>query len=179
MKQMLLKAMSVLVGLAMSVAFVGCGDDDNKDEPKPGGETQDVVETVAVDYSVSLGKAYWDYFDISVEYTTPAGEVVVKTITQAWEEKYEVRLAQVVEKYVMKVTATPKADHPEVTDGMYYDMATNIHAEVSGKTKSGKYDPEFGYEGSNTGNWEATSKEMNRRLQQTNLLLDFSYNVVK
>lgn len=175
MKKMFLKAMSVMAGLAMSVSLVACGDDDNsKDEPTPA--DQDKVETVEVSYAVELGKAYWDYFDITVEYTTSAGTVETKTITQAWSESYEVSLSNAASTYICNVTATPKANHPEVVSGVEYNASTNISAVVSGKMKSGQYDPDFGYKGSNkaTGTW--TASELTNRLSKTSLsLLKFEH----
>ncbi len=175
MKKMFLKAMSVMAGLAMSVSLVACGDDDNsKDEPTPVDE--DKVETVEVSYAVDLGKAYWDYFDITVEYTTSTGTVETKTLTQAWSESYKVSLANAASTYICKVTATPKANHPEVVSGVEYDLSTKIIADISGKTKSGKYDPDYGSLGSNKGNWAASANELNRHLEKTSWsLLDFNW----
>lgn len=179
MKKMFLKAMSVMAGLVMSMSLVACGDDDNsKDEPTPA--DQDKVETVEVSYTVELGKAYWDYFDIKLEYTTSAGTVETKTLTQAWSDSFEVSLTNAASTYTCKVTATPKANHPEVVSGVEYDLSTNIIADISGKTKSGKYDPNYGSLGSNKGNWAASANELNSHLEKTSWsLLDFNWATKK
>lgn len=178
MKQMLLKAMAVLVGLAMSVSLVSCGDDEEKDEPQ--NPESDVTSIVEVKYHVELGQGYWDFFDITVEYTAEDGSVETKTITQEWSESYEVSLAKAADTYVFKVTALTKQNHPAVVDGEYYDLSTNVNATVSGKNQAGKYDPEFGLSGSNVGNWEATARELNSRLSRPyNTILDFDCDTKK
>lgn len=135
MKNMLFKAMAVLVGLAMSVSMVSCGDDDNDEPPVP----ENAVAQVEVRYDVSLGEDYYDLWDIEVTYTTPGGREATEEIEQDWSLTLRMNTAdEIPSTYSISVVARPKNPLPALDADKVYTLSRDCYMKVTAKTDDGR-----------------------------------------
>lgn len=168
---------AILMAFAMAVpfSFTSCGDDDDDpkvhDTPKP----DNIIATVEMDYSISLAQTYFDFFDVTVEYTDKNGKNTKETLTSDWTYNASVAYDAAPETVICKVTAVPKKQVPEIESGKDYDCNCKILAKVSGKNAAGVVNPKFGLNGSNNTTGSKSAKEMSRYITREHSLLDYSY----
>lgn len=134
MKKMILKAMAIFMGLAMSMAFSACGDDN--DEPAvPQKKTTDVV----VNYSLSLSEDYYDLWDIEVTYTGAGGRPVTEKITMDWNLELDLKTAdEIPTRYSLSAVARPKATAPALVADKVYDLTAEYQLTIATFTADGK-----------------------------------------
>lgn len=174
---MLFKGMAILAGFAMSVSFAACDDDDN--QPDNGSTDSDKVTTVVVDYRVDMGQAYRDYFDINVEYTDQNGENKTTVITAPWAVNYQTDISKAADRYICRVVAKPKENHPEITEGKEYNISLDIHTSVLGKNAKGEYNEKYGVRSSSEGEDYLSARQLVSYLKRDRNIHDFFYDTVK
>ena len=174
MKNLLIKRLFLLTTLLVGFFMISCSDDESKDDPVP--TTPDVtVKNVSLNYSVSLAKPYYDYFDVTVEYTHEGGLVKQEAINNNWNKSYTMSYEEAPENIVCKVDIVPKNPLPAIEDGVNYRIDGNITANVAGYTAEGVQNKNFGWNGRFSASGEKTTREFEIYTSKSHNLLNFSY----
>lgn len=170
-----LSAILMVFAMATSFTLTSCGDDD--DDPKlPDTPTTDnSIATIEIDYSVNLAQTYFDFFDVTVEYTDKNGKNITETITANWSHSGSMAYKDAPETFICNVTATPKANMPEIESGKDYDCNCRILATVSGMNAAGVVNQNFGLNGSNNTTGSKSAYEMSKYITREHVLLNYTY----
>ncbi len=128
------KTLAIMLGMAMSISLVSCGDDepddpnknDNNSNNGNGSTTTEASYTVHTSYDINLSQAFYDYFDIKVSFTATTGELQTLDLTQnaVWSTA-TVAYTNAPKNYYLVVTATPKANYPAI------DASTTYYFDAS------------------------------------------------
>lgn len=154
----------VISMLVCSVTFSACSDD----------ELDNGLETIKVEYLVSLSENWYKFFDIEVTYTS-VGNVETMELTNDWAFNFEIPYSAEPEEFVCYVVATPKTNVPEIVSTETYIMEEKIKALVTGILRNGEQDIDYGLKGTRDGNDDKTAKEMESYLNRSHTLLSFNY----
>ena len=119
--------------LAMSSLLTACGGDDDSESDKP----SQSVSSVQVSYSVSLSDTWYKYFNVELSYTASPGETKVDTLDMDKNLNVTYKFSESPGKVSLKIVAKPKADHPDVEDGVTYPIDKDITLKVVGVASNG------------------------------------------
>lgn len=134
MKTKIFKSICFFTALSMCVSLSSCSDDDNDDNGQDG---KDDITSVFIDYTVNLGNDFYDFYDIDVSYVILGGEVRTERISTDWSFTSDLNGVIPFGLYSLKVTAKPKASHPEIDPSKVYRFDTDIHFTVFGRKADG------------------------------------------
>ncbi len=158
--------------------FTACGDDnDEPDTPPTQNPTVVKVATVTAQYKILLGQAWFDFFDIVVNYTSVGGDKKV-VLTEDMMENFTLPYSESPNTFICSIVAKPKSTHPEIKENGKYNLSNDIEASVFGKDANGTEIDGFGYMGSNYSVFpEASAKELKSKMEKERTLLNFSYTL--
>ena len=114
--------------------LASCGDDD---EGPGSGEQSQTVSSVKVSYSVSLSDNWYKYFNIELSFTNSTGKTTVETLDMDKNMEVTYKFSESPDKIGLKVVAKPKANHPDVEDGVTYQLNKDICLTVLGVASNG------------------------------------------
>ncbi len=124
-QQIIAKAALAVFATAASMACVGCGDDYEFDY------TMDVN----VNYSITLGEAWLDFYDVNISYSI-GGSVSQAVAVGDWS--YSINLpnmdmSEISPRYTFEVVASLKDDYPEIDQDAVYDFSSDYSVSVRGE----------------------------------------------
>jgi len=157
--------MAMIVGC---ISLTACSDDDQEPEV-----TNDLT-AIKAEYSVSLSKDWYKFYNIEVTYTSETGDETI-TLNRDWSFDMEIPYSAEPDKFVCNVIARPKPDAPAVEADSTYLLQELIHAEVSGIFKDGTQDAEYGSSGDRIGSQYMSSKVMAGYITRERILLSFLF----
>lgn len=129
-----LSVFMTLLLLSMSSVLASCGDDD---EGPGSGEQSQTVSSVKVSYSVSLSDNWYKYFNIELSFTNSTGKTTVETLDMDKNMEVTYKFSESPDKIGLKVVAKPKANRPDVEDGVTYQLNKDICLTVLGVASNG------------------------------------------
>ena len=135
MKTNLVSVQAVLVLCCMmlfSCRNAGNGGEANNEEKVETTNRAEQVQTVR--YEVEFSKDMYDFFDMELVYTNAQGENVTTALTDKFHELVTPEVK--IDSAVMKVTAKPKENMPQIDDTKVYkyEMKCNMVVDTD-KTK--------------------------------------------
>lgn len=134
MRANIFKNICFFTALAMCLSLSSCNDDDNEND---GPDGKDEVTSVFIDYTVNLGNDFCDFYDIEVSYAILGGEARTVRISMDWNFTSDLNGVIPFGLYSLKVTAKPKANHPEIDPSKVYRLDKDIHFMVFGRKADG------------------------------------------
>ncbi len=137
MKSKILKTLSIIMGMVMSISFVSCSDDDD-DNSNDSSSTKKTTSVLA-SYSVDLSDDIFELWDIEVTYTGPGGLTITDTFTNNFVLQLTLNAsdAAIPTTYSLKVVGKPKAETPTIEDDRSYTLSHGYSKVVDTYNSSG------------------------------------------
>ncbi len=114
-----MSAMLTALAVVFAICLTSCGDDNDEPEPAPGATHP---AKIGVAYSLELGDAWWDFFDIEVSYTTPDGQLQTRTVHKGWVYAASTKYEIAAREFKFSAKATPKASQPQIDPNATYNL---------------------------------------------------------
>lgn len=118
MKSTLFKALTIMIGMVMSISLVSCGDDDDNNEP----EDPKAVAYYDVKYATALDEDWFKFFDVTITYVNGAGKEVTEAIDINKDmPSTKIEAAMAPNSINFKIHVTRKSTTPTVdSDELYH-----------------------------------------------------------
>lgn len=163
------KMIVALLTMTMTVSLASCSDDDNEVVTKS--DNSLAVDSVKTYCSIKLADTYYQFFDITVSYTTANGERISDvTLTK---DTVITTACNGTSNYATNATCTvnitPKANQPELETETVYDMSKSFalyhYIYTNGNSypascKGGSSSSTKNASGSSLGNYMSTARTL-------------------
>ncbi len=158
--------------LTMSSLLTACGGDGDSESEKP----SQSVSSVQVSYSVSLSDTWYKYFNVELSYTASPSETMVDTLDMDKNLNVTYKFSESPSKVSLKIVAKPKANHPDVDDGVTYPIDKDITLKVVGVASNGSGSV-FLFNEPQKSSKSTGSDAFRKTLDKEHILYDQSYTI--
>lgn len=117
----------------VSFLLTACGSNDEADDDL----STPSVSSVQVSYSVSLSDTWYKFFNVELSYDTFSGNTSVESLDMDKNMNITYNFSETPKKIGLKIVAKPKANHPDVEDGVTYPINKEINFKVVGVASNG------------------------------------------
>lgn len=124
----IMSAMLTAAAVAFSMGLTSCGNDDDEPDYPP----TPLVESYTVKYEVKLGQAYYDFYDLTIEYTDANGQDVTMPLTKDFALSFNVPAKNVADDYELEVKGAVKANLPAIDPAAKYTFSKAGYMIVTG-----------------------------------------------
>ena len=160
--------------LAMSPLLTACGGEGDPESDNP----SLTVSSVQVSYSVSLSDTWYKFFNVELSYTASPGETKVDTLDMDKNLNVTYKSFESPSKVSLKIVAKPKANHPDVDDGVTYPIDKDITLKVVGVPSNGG-GAVFLFNEPQKSSKTTGSDALRKTLDKEHVLYDQSYTIPK
>lgn len=163
MKSTLFKAMTIIMGMVMSLSLASCGDDNDDNEP----DDPKAVAYYEVTYATDLNEAWFKFFDVSIIYVNGAGVETTQPIKENTDLTDKIEAANAPKTVGFKIHVTRKATVPEVGSVDPIDFNGKAKYLVQAYCKDGSTAGFWGAPGfQNTNGTKVRVKDLEKFLQK-------------
>ncbi len=119
------KGSILLIGIVAFLGSASCSDDYEFD----------YVMDVNINYSITLGEAWFDFYDINISYSLGGSEATA-VATGDWNYSMtlpNMDMSEITPKYTFEVVANRKDSYPEIDENASYDFSYDHSETVYGE----------------------------------------------
>lgn len=160
--------------LAMSPLVTACGGNGDPESDNPA----QTVSSVQVSYSVSLSDTWYKFFNVELSYTASPGETKVDTLEMDKNLNVTYKSFESPSKVSLKIVAKPKANHPDIDDGVTYPIDKDITLKIVGVPSNGE-GAVFLFNEPQKSSKTTGSDALRKTLDKEHVLYDQSYTIPK
>jgi hypothetical protein len=167
------KILTAMICTLLLLPITACSEDNEEELEDPA-----VKEFVRVYYRVQLAQAWYDLYDIEIEYTDATGAQNSKTITKDALYDQTVDSSLAADQFSFKVVAKPKATTPEIEDNVAYTLDYNCEMYIY-KYEDGATDVTPIYRNAKSNTMNSGGSALRAQLTKERSLFNYSYSMSK